>query len=72
MNEHILQQIETKTDELISRVQKLEQENAELKAQQATWNEEKARLIEKNEAALSQVEAMIERLKVIDTDNGAT
>ena len=69
MNERILQQIETKTDKLISRVHQLEQENAKLKAQQSSWNEEKAHLIEKNEAALSQVEALIEKLKEIDTDN---
>jgi len=69
MSEHLLQDIELKTDELIRRVHMLEKENAELKAQLESWHTEKARLIEKNEVARTRVEAMIARLKILDAES---
>jgi cell division protein ZapB len=39
-----------------------------LKARESAWQQERVRLIEKNELARSRVEAMITHLKSLDTE----
>ena len=53
---------------LISRVEQLNRQNALLIAQEKTWREERAHLIEKNEIARHKVESMISRLKALEQD----
>ena len=54
---------------LISRVEQLNRQNALLIAQEKTWREERAHLIEKNEIARHKVESMISRLKALEQDS---
>ncbi|PAA16065.1 TIGR02449 family protein [Pseudomonas fragi] len=54
---------------LISRVEQLNRQNALLIAQEKTWREERAHLIEKNEIARNKVESMISRLKALEQDS---
>jgi cell division protein ZapB len=55
-------------DTLLSAHTKLKLENESLKSQQDSLIEERAQLIEKNEQARSRVEAMITRLKVMESN----
>jgi cell division protein ZapB len=68
MSDELLLSLETKLDRLILLTNRLQQENAELKARETTWQQERLRLIEKNELARSRVEAMISHLKSLDTE----
>ena len=54
---------------LIARVEQLNRQNALLIAQEKTWREERAHLIEKNEIARNKVESMISRLKALEHDS---
>jgi len=68
MNKHLLSDIESKIDALLSHCAKLESENESLRAKEKAWEGERSRLIEKNEKARTRVEAMIAHLKNISTD----
>jgi cell division protein ZapB len=68
MSDELLLSLETKLDRLILLTNRLQQENAELKARESAWLQERVRLIEKNELARSRVEAMITHLKSLDTE----
>ena len=68
MAESQLTQLEAKLNQLIELCQRLDRENAALKAREATWQQEKLRLVEKNELARSRVEAMIKRLKSLESE----
>jgi cell division protein ZapB len=68
MSDELLLSLETKLDRLILLTSRLQQENAELKARETAWQQERLRLIEKNELARSRVEAMISHLKSLDTE----
>ena len=59
--------LETRVDELIKTVNGLASENQALRDQQTTLTSERAALIEKTEQARSRVEAMIARLKALET-----
>ena len=54
---------------LIERVEQLKLQNALLVAQEKSWREERAHLIEKNEIAKRKVESMILRLKALEQDS---
>ena len=60
--------LEAKIDELIHLIDELEQKQGSLSADHDAWQEERSRLLEKNELAKTKVEAMIQRLKTIDPD----
>ncbi|MBC8272812.1 MAG: TIGR02449 family protein [Gammaproteobacteria bacterium] len=60
--------LEAKIDELIHLIDELEQKQESLSADQDAWQEERRRLLEKNELAKTKVEAMIQRLKTLDPD----
>lgn len=68
MSNDLLLSLETKLDRLLMVCQRLQQENAELKAREGEWQRERQRLIEKNELARSRVEAMIVHLKSLDVE----
>lgn len=68
MSDELFLSLETKLDRLILLTSRLQQENAELKARESAWQQERVRLIEKNELARSRVEAMITHLKSLDTE----
>ncbi len=68
MSDELLLALETKLDRLILLTNRLQQENAELKAREVAWQQERIRLIEKNELARSRVEAMITHLKSLDSE----
>ena len=50
-------------------VEQLNRQNGLLIAQEKTWREERAHLIEKNEIARHKVESMISRLKALEQDS---
>ncbi len=59
--------LESRVDELIKTVNSLSTENAALRNQQQQLATERATLIEKTELARSRVEAMIARLKAMES-----
>ena len=64
-----LKSVEDKLDKLIRLCNHLEKENATLRAKEAGWEQERRRLMEKNEIARTRVEAMIQHLKALDTES---
>jgi cell division protein ZapB len=68
MSDNLLLSLETKLDKLILLCNRLQQENAELKARESEWHKERQRLIEKNELARNRVEAMIAHLRNLDAE----
>lgn len=68
MSDDLLLSLETKLDRLILLCNRLQQDNAELKARESEWQRERVRLIEKNELARNRVEAMITHLKSLDAE----
>jgi cell division protein ZapB len=62
-----LLKLEQRVDELIDTCSHLGKENRTLKAQQEKLVAERAALIEKTELARSRVEAMITRLKALES-----
>ncbi|MFK8069105.1 MAG: TIGR02449 family protein [Gammaproteobacteria bacterium] len=59
--------LELKVDQLIQTVEDLSEENEALRQQQGALAVERADLIEKTELARTRVEAMISRLKSMET-----
>ncbi|OED35495.1 TIGR02449 family protein [Chromatiales bacterium (ex Bugula neritina AB1)] len=59
--------LENKLSELIDMADRLKVENESLRAQQGNLVEERSRLIEKNDLAKSKVEAIITRLKSLES-----
>lgn len=59
--------LESRVDELIKTVERLASENEALRHHQTTLTTERAALIDKTEQARSRVEAMIARLKAMET-----
>lgn len=66
MSEHYFNALEQKIDQLLSRLQQLEQENAHLRQQAAGWREERARLLQLHDQTRDRVESMIARLKALE------
>ena len=64
-----LQALMSRFELLIARVEQLKRQNALLVAQERSWREERAHLIEKNEIAKRKVESMILRLKALEQDS---
>ena len=60
--------LERRIEDLLDLCETLKQENRVLKARQRAWASERAELIEKNELARTQVDAMIQRLKSLEQD----
>ncbi len=62
-------QLETQLDDLLARHQSLRDENQKLHSSTTALEEERSKLIEKNELATSKIEAMIDRLKNLESGN---
>ena len=69
MTDYMLATIEQKVEALIRRCAQLEREKNELLAKEQEWQEERQRLIEKNDNARVRVEAMINHLKALSSDS---
>ncbi|WP_185233272.1 TIGR02449 family protein [Teredinibacter franksiae] len=69
MTDRLLSEVEARLDDLISLCDRLEQENATLRAKETNWQQERTRLTEKNELARNRVETMINRLKNIEAES---
>lgn len=69
MEDTDLQALMARLELLIDRVEQLKSQNALLLAQEKSWREERAHLIEKNEIARRKVESMISRLKALEQDS---
>ena len=69
MEDTDLHELMARLERLISRVEQLKSQNGLLRAQEKTWREERAHLIEKNEIARHKVESMISRLKALEQDS---
>jgi len=67
--ENDLQALMSRFELLIERVEQLKRQNALLVAQEKSWREARAHLIEKNEIAKRKVESMILRLKALEQDS---
>ncbi|MEM8661205.1 MAG: TIGR02449 family protein [Pseudomonadota bacterium] len=62
-----LQVLEQKIDELITLCEELNRENQSLKADSANCQNERQDLMDKNELARTRVEAMINRLRTMES-----
>jgi len=62
-----IKRLEEQVGELLDLAKKLGQENADLRAQLQHLSGERAKLLEQKEQARTQVEAMINRLKSMET-----
>jgi len=63
-----IEKLESQVDVLIRLVQQLKEENSSLRTQQTSLQHERSKLIEKNEMAKTRVEAMISRLKALESN----
>ncbi|MEC8427751.1 MAG: TIGR02449 family protein [Pseudomonadota bacterium] len=68
MTDQLLETLEGKLEQLLTLCDRLQEENQSYKQQETEWHQERARLIEKNELARNRVEAMITRLKALESD----
>lgn len=64
-----LRQLEVRVDQLIHALELLREENSGLRSRQNELLDERAELIEKTELARNRVEAMISRLKSMETNS---
>jgi len=62
-----LKRLESQVDQLIRTIERLSEENSNLRGKQQELMSERAELIEKTELARNRVEAMISRLRTIET-----
>ena len=69
MEETDLQALMKRVELLLRHAEQLKSQNALLLAQEKSWREERAHLIEKNEIARQKVESMISRLKALEQDS---
>ena len=64
------EQLEQQLDSLIQRYQDLREENRKLRTSKDALEGESEKLLEKNEMATAKIEAMINRLKSMESPNG--
>ncbi|AHF65411.1 MULTISPECIES: TIGR02449 family protein [Pseudomonas] len=69
MEDTDLQALMNRLELLLKHIEQLKSQNALLLAQEKSWREERAHLIEKNEIARQKVESMISRLKALEQDS---
>ncbi len=70
MEELDLKKLESRVDDLIKTIERLQSENKTLRDSTTHLQNERTRLIEKTELARSRVEAMIGRLKALEENDG--
>ena len=61
-----LKALSVKINDLIKLCERLDRENRSLKADAASWADERNSLVEKTEIARNNVESMISRLKTLE------
>lgn len=66
MTELDIKKLEDRVDDLIKAVERLQQENKDLRQSHSSLMTERSQLIEKTELARTRVEAMISRLKALE------
>ncbi len=66
MAENQLKALEQKIDELIGLCRDLNRENQQLKADSASWRQERQVLMDQNELARNKVKAMLDRLRTME------
>ncbi len=64
-----LEDLEKKVEQLILLCEELYRENNQLKSSQSKWQDERAKLREKNDLARSRVDNMISRLKSLEQES---
>lgn len=64
-----LEHLEIKIDELVALCSSLDKENKTLRRRETEWSNERRQLLIKNETACNKVEAMIARLKSMETSD---
>ena len=64
------EQLEEQLDSLIQRYNDLRDENRKLRTSQSELEGERKKLLDKNEMATAKIEAMINRLKSMESPNG--
>lgn len=69
MKNNLLARVDSQLDKLIELCDKLARENDVLRAREESWQQERARLVEKNDIARTRVEAMIVRLKSLAAES---
>lgn len=69
MTENAINTLEDKLDQLIRLCDRLKEENEAYQEKESKWLRERTRLIEKNELARTRVEAMISKLKNLETES---
>jgi len=67
VTEQELLKLEVRLEELVNTITRMKEENRSLRNQQESMVTERAGLIEKSEMARARVEAMINRLKAMET-----
>ena len=70
MDSNGTEQLEQQLDALIQRYNDLRDENRKLRTSQDELQGERKKLLEKNELATAKIEAMISRLKSMESSNG--
>ena len=60
--------LEKRIDELIALCDELERKQSSMETDRESWMQERTRLLEKNEMAKAKIEAMIMRLKSLESD----
>lgn len=68
MDDLDLKKLESRVDDLIKAVERLQQENKTLRHSQTNLLTERTDLMEKTEVARTKVEAMIKRLKALENE----
>jgi len=63
-----LSHLSNSIDVLLDMIKQLKQENTQLRSQQEFLQGERSKLMEKNETARTRVEAIINRLKAMETN----
>jgi len=63
-----LKKLETRVDDLIKTIDRLQSENKTLRNSQTSLQAERTRLLEKTELARTRVEAMIGKLKALENE----
>jgi len=66
MSENYFDALESRIIQLMKHCEALEQENAQLKVNEATLRDERNRLLQINDQTRQKVEAMIQRLKSLE------
>ena len=67
MTNDTLGTLEHQIDQLIYHCAQLEKENASLRQKESHWIKERNKLLEKNDVARGKVEAMIDRLRALES-----